>query len=157
MGTGMRATPEDEQRIPTGLYWDPQLRADARAAYVSDLDHDDQAPESFLAWLHRALDAHARRSPAERAGYTIHQPNRGRHQGRGLSRMSPLKVSTLALVDAAIIDDRRQLGRLQSRSGFLHEAVTVAVEEAIHRRGGRPLPAVTGRLPNHPIRRQSRG
>lgn len=60
--------------------------------------------------------------------------------------MRPLEPGVVEAVDAAIIEDRRQEGRLLSRSSFTHEAVTLAVRAARARIGGRELAPVAGRL-----------
>lgn len=68
--------------------------------------------------------------------------------------MSPLRSSTLALVDEAVSLDLEQLGKLSSRSGFVHEAVTTAVETARKRCPDGVLPPAPPRLNTNPHRRR---
>lgn len=142
-------------RIPVGIYWDPQLWDEARAAFVSDLKHDPQGPAAFIGWLHRALQLHAALSVQERAGLGVPPPEpRGRGQGQGKSRMSPLEADTVEMVDAAVAADFDELDKIGSRSGFVHEAVTVAVAAARARRPRRDLPPAPKRLNVNPHRRR---
>jgi hypothetical protein len=138
-----------EERVSTGAWWAPQTWACARSAYVFDLDHNPQAPAGFIQWLHWVLQAHVARGPQGRAQLAI--PVRGViAASEGLNRHHPLRVETRAAMEQAIIDDR-QVGRLLSRSAWIHEAVTVAVADAELRAGGTlQMVPVDQRLPNRP-------
>lgn len=140
--------------VPTGIYWDPQTWDLARAAYVADLDSDRRCPDAFVGWLHLILEDHAGRTPQERAQLDISTPAR-RREGQGRNRTYPLRSSTLDLVESAIVADRRECGRVVSRSGFVHEAAVMAIAAA-RARLGRELPDPPARLPNRPVRRPSR-
>ena len=145
--------PAEHDRIPVGIYWDPQLWDEARAAFVSDLKHDPDPAPAFIVWLHRALEAHVARGPQGRAGLGIERPEaRAPGQGQGKSRMSPLGPGTLQRVDDAVAADFDQLDRLGGRSAFVQEAVSAAVEAARARRSDRTLPPAPKRLSNNPHR-----
>lgn len=145
----------DGDRVPVGIYWDPQLWDLARAAFVSDLLHDQDPPPAFIAWLHRALEHYAQLEPAGRSALGIDPPQpRGRGQGQGKSRMSPLNTRVLELVDQGVADDLRELGKMGSRSAFIHEAVTLAVQHARARNPEGELPPPPARLNTNPHRRR---
>ena len=135
---------------PVGTYWDPATWNQARSAYLSDFDRDPECPVAFVGWLHRALEVHARLSPAAREEMGIELPGR-RRDGQGISRTYPVQVSVLTQVDEAIVDDRRTLDRVLSRSGFVHEAVVTAIAAARERRGSE-LPPPPAKLPTRPRR-----
>lgn len=140
--------------VPTGTYWDPLTWEAARSAYVADLDSDPESPGSFLEWLHRALEDHAGRSPRARAEIADAEPappTGGSSGAKGFSKTFPLREGTVRAIEAAVINDRVQQGRVLSRSGFLREAVAAAVAQARSRRG-RDLPPAPARLPTHPPR-----
>ena len=141
-----------EETIATGTYWGPATWQDARAAYVADLDNDPDSPDAFVGWLHRAIEDHVARGAEGRARLEIPAPE-GRTGGRGLNRHHPLRASTRAALEDAVVADRLA-GRVLSRSTFVHEAVTTAVDQARTRAGGSLVPVV-GRLPNRPPRRSS--
>lgn len=143
--------PSREELVPVGIYWDLQLRDDARAAFVADRTHDPHAPVTFIDWLDRVLTEYARLDPQSRAALGVDPPPaRGRGQGQGVSRMSLVRASTLKLVDAAIAGDLAQLGKTRSRSAFIQEAVTVGVGAARQRCPGGVLPPPPSRLPANP-------
>lgn len=145
--------PAEQDRIPVGIYWDPQLWDEARAAFVSDLKHHPDPAPAFIVWLHRALEEHVARGPQGRAGLGIERPEpRAPGQGQGKSRMSPLDPGTLKRVDDAVAADFDQLDRIGGRSAFVQEAVTVAVDAARTRRPDRTLPAAPRRLTTNPHR-----
>lgn len=147
--------PAEQDRIPVGIYWDPQLWDDARAAFVSDLKHDPDPAPAFIAWLHRALEDHVARGPQGRAALGIERPEpRAPGQGQGRSRMSPLHPGTLDRVDDAVAADFEELDRLGGRSAFVQKAVTAAVAAARDRRPDRTLPPAPERLNNNPHRRR---
>lgn len=139
----------------SGIYWKPSLWALARSAYVADLDTDPECPDAFVAWLGRALEWHAARTPTQRAAIAD-DPQLGAATGNGANRSHPLRVSTIEAVEDALILDRRELGRVVSRSAFAHEAVVAAAAAARERLGGRPLPPPPARLSNRPPRRRPR-
>lgn len=71
-------------------------------------------------------------------------------EGQGRSRMSPLRTSTLELVDEAVRQDLDQVGKPSNRSGFVQEAVTLAVETARNRCPNGVLPPAPARLNTNP-------
>lgn len=144
----------DAEAQRTGVYWKPSLWALARSAYVADLDRDPGCPDSFVAWLGRALEQHAARTPAQRVAIA-EDPQLQDVAGTGVNRSHPLRVRTIELVEDAVIIDRRELGRVVSRSAFAAEAV-VAAARAARERLGRPLPPPPVRLSNRPPRRRPR-
>lgn len=150
----------DQDVIPVGIYWDQQLWDLARSAYVADLDSDPASPDAFVGWLHQAIEKYAVRTPATRAQLLAELDAEAGPEagvgvgagGRGISKTYPLKQRTIDALEQAIVDDRRDLGRMVSRSGFVQEAVRAAAAEA-RRRRGRELPPAPARLPNRPPRR----
>lgn len=150
----------DQDVIPVGIYWDQQVWDLARSAYVADLDSDPASPDAFVGWLHQAIDRYAARTPAARAQLLAEleaaldaEAGAGVGAGvRGISKTYPLKQHTIDALEQAIVDDRRDLGRMVSRSGFVQEAARAAAVEA-RRRRGRELPPAPARLPNRPPRR----
>lgn len=143
---------KEESTGPVGLYWDPETWATARAAYVSDLDRDPQCPDAYVGWLHRVIEQHVDRGSTARAAAGVQSPAR-RRGAQGLTRTYPLDHELVARMDEAIIDDRRELGRALGRSGFVHEAVTLAIAAATARRDDGVLPPPPARLPTRPRRR----
>lgn len=144
----------EDELVPTGTYWDQESWDLARSAYIADLDTDPGAPDAFVAWLSRALDDHAQRTPSARAELAAAQRSDLGRQ-RGFGRTHPLRQSTVAALEQAIVEDRQQLGRVISRSGFMREAVLVAAARSRERFGRELLPA-PARLPTRPPRRQTR-
>lgn len=132
-----------------GVYWPPESWDLARSAYVADLDADPDSPAGFASWLGRALEQHAARTPAERAA--IGEQLSERATGRGTSRGHRVGQAVIDAVAQAIIEDRRELGRVVSRSGFAVEAVAAAASQA-RGRLGHPLPPPPRRLANRPPR-----
>lgn len=133
-----------------GVYWTGESWDLARSAYVADLDSDPEGSDVFAHWLVRAIEQHAARTPAERAliGETVPE----RSAGRGTSRGHRVGQQAIDAVEHAIVDDRRELGRVVSRSRFVLEAVAAAAEAAGERLG-RPLPPPPRQLANRPPRR----
>lgn len=148
--TGAEAVVAGET-VATGAYWAPQTWEMARAAYVYDLDTDPGCPDAFLGWLHRAIEDHVARGPQGRAQLAIPGAE-GREGGRGFNRHHPLAAETRAAMEDAIVADRLA-GRVLSRSGFIHEAVTASIA-VTQQRVGHPLQPVEGKLPNRPARRR---
>ena len=128
----------------------PGTWQDARAAYVADLDNDPDGPDAFVGWLHRAIEDHVAQAGGQAPQLQI-PARRGRTAGRGRTgttrcgRPPAPRSRTPSLAD-------RLVGTVLSRSTFVHEAVTVAVDQARTRAGGSLTPVV-GRLPNRPPRR----
>lgn len=140
------------EMVETGIYWRRGVHELARSAYVADLDADPPGPEFFVEWLRRALEEHAALTPQQRAERTADLPEVD--AGRGFNQMYPLPAELLEKLEHAIVEDRRQLGKASSRSGFTREAVLVAVAAARDRRGG-TLPPPPNQLPNRRPRRFS--
>ena len=132
----------------------PGTWAGARPAYVSDLDRDPHCPDAYIGWLHQAIARHVERGPVARGVCGVEHPTR-RRSGQGLTRTYPLQDALVSRMDEAIIDDRVTSGRVLGRSAFVHEAVVMAMDEAIARRGGSELPPPPAKLPTRPPRRQS--
>lgn len=144
--------PADAGTVPVGTYWDTGTWAAARSAYIADLDTDPTSPGSFVGWLHQALQRHIDRTPSGRAGLGIPVPQRKQANGPAkLNRTFPMDVGLVEGLEAAIVQDRVN-GRILSRSGFIHEAVTAAADQARERLGTN-LPSAPVRLPNRPPRR----
>jgi hypothetical protein len=137
--------------VATGTYWDRRTWDLARSAYIADLDTDADAPDAFIGWLQRALLDYAGLGPlrrAEVAASIVPDPV----ANRGFSKAFPLQVEVVQALEQAIIDDRRELGRMVSRAGFVREAVTHAAQRAGQRLGC-DLPPAPPRLPTRPPRR----
>ena len=132
-----------------GVYWIHESWDVARSAYVADLDADPEGPVVFARWLVRAIEQHAARIPAERAviGETLPE----RSSGRGTSRGHRVGQQAIDTIEQAIIDDRRELGRVVSRSRFVLEAVAAAALAA-RERLGRQLPPPPRQLASRPPR-----
>jgi hypothetical protein len=145
----------EEQTAEVGIYWHPAVWDLARSAYVADLDTDDDSPGSFVGWLDRALDRHARRTPAERAALADTARRDDTSESRKpFNRAHHLGASTVQAAENAIITDRGDLGRMVSVSEFVREAVVAAAADA-RRRYGRDLPPPPARLSNRPPRRRT--
>jgi hypothetical protein len=136
-----------------GVYWPRESWELARSAYVADLDSDPDSPAVFVRWLVRAIEQHAARTPSERAGMGDRLAERP--AGRGISRGHRVGQDVIDAIEQAIVEDRRELGRIVSRSRFVLEAVTAAADAARVRRG-RPLPPSPRLLANRPPRPGSR-
>jgi len=141
-----------ETTMPVGIYWKPAVWDLARSAYVADLDTDPDSPDAFLGWLDRALERHARRTPAERAAIAEAPLPQSAGTRKSFNKAHPLRESTIGALEEAIVADRRELGRVVPRSGFAQEAVIAAAEEA-RGRFGRALPPPPAKLSNRPPRR----
>ncbi|MGE9808982.1 hypothetical protein [Janibacter sp. G1551] len=143
-----------ETTIRVGIYWKPGVWDLARSAYVADLDTDPDSPDSFIGWLARALEQHARRSPEQRATLAVDAEQHPAQVStrRSFNKSHPLPASTIEAVEAAIVTDRSELGRALGRSAFTQEAVIAAVVDA-RRRLGRELPPPPQKLSNRPPRR----
>ena len=146
------------ETIPTGIYWFRASWDRARSGYVADLDNDPAAPAALLGWLHRAIAEHAARTPAERAAVAEQAAQIPGEAGGptmragGFKRTLVLEATTVNALEEAILTDRRELGRVVSRSEFVRHAALAAADQAEHRLGRR-LPPAPVRLPNRPVRR----
>ncbi|GAB3996342.1 hypothetical protein [Nocardioides marmoraquaticus] len=148
--------------MPTGIYWHRSAWDRARSAYVADLDADPDPPVSLIAWLQRAIAAHAELTPAARAAVLARSvaergPTAGEAVGAeasrgGFKRTLLLDAAVLRALESAVLEDRSTLGRVVSRSEFVREAASVAATEA-EARLGRELPPPPSRLPNRPVLR----
>jgi hypothetical protein len=136
--------------VQMGVYWPREVWELARSAYVADLDCDPESPAVFARWLVAAIEEHLARTPAERAAISKRLDKHSR--GRGTSRAHRVGDHLISAIEQAIITDRRELGRVVSRSRFVLEAATAAAAEARDRRG-RPLPPPPRLLVNRPPRR----
>jgi hypothetical protein len=150
MSESPQPVPGSPEMVRTGIYWHREIHDLARSAYVAQLDAAPAGPEFFVDWLRRALEEHAALTPDARVERAGDLP--GLDGGRGFNQMYPLPKDLLDQVELAIVEDRRQLGRVSSRSGFTREAVLVAVGAARSRRGG-TLPPPPQRLLNRRPRR----
>lgn len=132
-----------------GVYWERAVLDRARSAYVADLASDPDCPVSFERWLNRAVEQHAGRTPPQRA--ELAEISLEPDPRRKVSKGHRLELHVIEAMEDAIVADRQELGRALSRSGFVHEAVLAAAEDA-RRRFGRALPPAPARLPNRPVR-----
>jgi hypothetical protein len=145
------------ESIPTGIYWFRVSWERARSGYVADLDHDPDAPFGLLGWLHRAITEHAARTPAERAAVADRaaqlpgEPGGSTAAAGGFKRTLVLEAAVVDELEAAILTDRRKLGRVVSRSEFVRHAALAAADRS-EQRLGRALPPAPLRLPNRPVR-----
>ena len=141
--------------IPVGIYWKPGAWDLARSAYVADLDTDADSPGSFVGWLARALESHARRSPQQRAelAAAFDQHPAQVSTRKRFNQKHMLTAPTLEVVDAAVAEDRL-CGRRIERSAFAQEAVIATANEA-SRRLVCDLPPPPAKLSNRPPRRRS--
>lgn len=115
---------------------------DAKAAYLADWRAGGEA-DTHGRWIADALDAHAARTPAQRA--TLARP-----VVRGAGGMSPrswqIPADVVARMMQAIVADQ-DADRWPSRSSWAADAIAAATEAARTRDGG-TLPTPPPRLPN---------
>lgn len=115
---------------------------DAKAAYLADW-RAGGAADTHGRWIADALDAHAARTPAQRA--TLARPI-----VRGAGGMSPrswqIPADVVARMMRAIVADQ-DADRWPSRSSWAGDAIAAATEAARTRDGG-TLPTPPTRLPN---------
>lgn len=142
-----QALPAGTARL--GLYLRQATLEGAKSAYVADLDTLADPPTSFARWIATALDAHADRTPADRAKLAAAHPDPEEGK-RGVNRAFILPVDTIATMEETTGIDRRA-GRMQSVSQLAAEALRIAIEDARARNGG-TLPVAPKRLPNKPTR-----
>lgn len=130
-----------------GMYLTPSQFDGAKAAYLADWQNGGQA-DTFARWVAGALDAHAARTPKQRAAEA--EP-RGRADTRtGSSRSFTIPADTVARMREAINADHAA-GRWPSDSAWCGEAIDLATEAARAANGG-SLPTPPPRLPNRLVR-----
>lgn len=142
-----KATPATSTRasetVRLGVYLTPAEFTAAKAAYLAAWQLGGEA-DTFARWIASTLDAHARRTPQERAEGT--EP-KGRAETRtGSSRSFNIPTDSAARVREAITADQG-LGRWLSDSAWMGEAIATAVEQTRAANGG-TLPTPPPRLPN---------
>ncbi|KNX35863.1 hypothetical protein VV01_21540 [Luteipulveratus halotolerans] len=159
-------TMSGEDVVPFPVYWDRQTWELSRSAYLADFDDLPSSPSSWVSWLQEALECHVRRSAQVRMTLEVAPPERRAKGSRqeleragkpqeGFSKTHLLPRELIVDIERAISDDRREAGRMVSRSAFARESVVAAVEQTRARRGSRGLPPAPARLPNRPPRRPS--
>lgn len=141
---------DDLGEVTIGTYWQRSTLNRARSAYVVDLDHLDDPPTGLTRWIERAIVRHTARGADRRAALAQALAPEDKSAGR-VNKQLRLEGGTVAAAEAALVDDRRECGRIASLSGYISEAVRIAANEA-EERYGRPLPPAPGRLPNSPSR-----
>lgn len=130
-----------------GIYLTPAEFNGARAAYLADWSNGGEA-DTFARWIAVALDAHASRTPKQRAD---RGGLRGRSEERtGSTRSFNIPTVTMKRMRAAITADQ-QAGRWPSDSAWAAEAIGLAVDDARASNGG-TLPTPPDRLPNRLVR-----
>ena len=84
----------------------------------------------------RAVEQHTQRKPADRAviAETAQMPDSASTR-KCLNKAHPLRESTIETLEEVIVADRREFGRVVSRSGFAQEAVLTAAKQARMRFG----------------------
>lgn len=131
------------ETVRLGVYLTPAEFTAAKAAYLAAWQLGGEA-DTFARWVASALDAHARRTPQERAEGT--EP-KGRAETRtGSSRSFSIPADSAARMREAITADQGQ-GRWLSDSAWMGEAIATAVEQTRAANGG-TLPTPPPRLPN---------
>lgn len=130
-----------------GIYLTQDEVDGARGAYLADWSNGGEA-DTFARWIAAAMDAHAARTPQQRAA-------RGNLRGRadertGASRSFSIPKATVKRMRAAITADQNA-GRWPSDSAWCAEAIGLATEDARSRNGG-TLPTPPARLPNRLVR-----
>ena len=136
--------------VRLGTYWRPDTFEAAKSAYLGDLDSQPDSPGSFAGWINRSIERHSRLTP-ERRSKIAQDIGDEPKAGRGVSRSFQVEAATVAAMEAAIVKDRKTLGRVTSRTLFVAESVREATKEARERYGAE-LPTAPTRLPNRPPR-----
>ncbi|SJN25293.1 hypothetical protein FM104_04820 [Microbacterium esteraromaticum] len=137
--------PGDTDRL--GIYLTPAEFNGARAGYLADWTNGGEA-DTFARWIAAALDAHAARTPKQRAaqgGLRVRSEER-----TGSTRSFNIPTVTMKRMRAAITADQ-QAGRWPSDSAWAAEAIGIAIDEARAGNGG-TLPTPPERLPNRLVR-----
>lgn len=144
------------ETLRLSVYWRPPVWDLARSAYVADLDSVGESPRSFLGWLAQAVQLHVERSPRGRAEVADRMAEwiaaTPSHR-RSFNQSHPVPSFLVDQLEVAVVEDRRELGRLVARSGFVAESVFAAAEEA-RQRLGRDLPPPPAKLVNRPPHRR---
>ena len=139
------ATAGDTARL--GIYLTPSEFDQAKAGYLADWTNGGTC-DTFARWIAAAIDAHAARTPRQRAAKAL---PRGRAEERtGSTRSFSIPVDTMTRMRAAITADQHA-GRWPSDSAWCGEAISLAVSAARDRSGG-ALPTPPPRLPNRLVR-----
>lgn len=125
------------------IYFPAELFEQAKGAYLADWRGGGHA-DTFAVWIGLALDAHAARTPAQRA--QLAQPAIPADTRTGASRSFNLETATVDRVRRAIAEDQ-DADRWTSLSAWSRDAIAAAVEAARARAGG-TLPTPPARLPN---------
>jgi hypothetical protein len=149
--TPAEPTPAAGGFIRLGTYWQVPTFADAKSAYLVDLDQLPDCPNSFARWIDRAVDIHAALTPERRANL-VQRLGPETKKGGGVSRSFVLAADTVEALETAIVLDRTSQVRVTSRTEFVADAVRVAIAEAKVRYGSDELPVAPARLPNKPVR-----
>ena len=140
-----QTAPGDTDRL--GIYLTPDEFNGARAAYLADWTNGGDA-DTFARWIAAALDAHAARTPKQRAaqgGLRVRSEER-----TGSTRSFNIPTVTMKRMRAAITADQ-QAGRWPSDSAWAAEAIGIAIDAARAGNGG-ALPTPPDRLPNRLLR-----
>ena len=130
-----------------GIYLTPEEFSAARAAYLADWSGGGTL-DTFGRWIASAIDAHANRSPQQRA--TLARPQEPSEGRRGASRSFAVPADVVRRMREAITADQ-QAGRWLSDSAWCGDALAAAVAAARARNGG-DLPTPPPRLPNRLVR-----
>lgn len=135
------------QTARLGIYLTPAEFEAAKAAYLADWQNGGAA-DTFARWIGAAIDAHAARTPQQRAEGT--QPRTRSDERTGSTRSFSVPVDTVARMRAAITADQKA-GRWPSDSAWCGGAIATAVTIARTENGG-ILPSPPPRLPNRLVR-----
>jgi hypothetical protein len=147
------SAPERDNGLTTlSIHWHPATFEAARGAYLADLENRPEALTGFARWVDQAIAHHAGLTRNCRVALAGQLPTEPGDHGPGVSRSFPIRSTTMAAMQAAIVMDARNPERLLNRNRFAAEAVRAAVEAARRRNGGTLPPAPT-RLPRKPPRR----
>ncbi|MBU2698865.1 MULTISPECIES: hypothetical protein [Pimelobacter] len=136
----------EQGKVALGLYFpvvdDLEL---ARRAFATDFyEHD--GPAAFSEWLSRAILAHAKRTPGQRA--ELAQPRREKSRGvKGKLRKIDVRPEISAAVEAGRTADREELRRTTSVSAWCYDAVMAAIDDTRNRTAG-DLVVIDGPLPS---------
>lgn len=127
-------------RRTLSVYWDATTWERARSAFFAQLD-DPDAANTLVGWIAAAIREHAARPPAVRA-------QQAPGNGAGLRRVHVVDEDLVAVLDAAIAEDRRRSGRLLSQAAWIRAAAAAAAAEIEAAHGGLPpAPAELSRGP----------
>ncbi len=128
-----------------GIYLTPQMLQRARAAYLADWYNGGNS-DRFADWIVAAVDAHAGRTPAQRASASADTSDPEDNK-RGVTRTFDVAdPDAIKRMQKAIADDRGA-GRWLSDSAWCREALDRAITRARSANGG-SLPSTPKRLPN---------